>query len=82
METIAFSRSKKAHPAARRLSGECKTPNATIALVAKFKPAKPKKKNVPAPQGAIPCIILVILVIAAVMLMLVFVMKSFTHSGT
>ncbi len=44
--------------------------------MAKFKPAKPKKKNVPAPQGAIPCVILVILIIAVVMALLFFVMKS------
>jgi hypothetical protein len=50
--------------------------------MARFKPVRPKKKAAPAPQGAIPCIILVILAIAAVMLMLVFVMKSFTHSGS
>lgn len=51
---------------------------ATIACMAKFKPAKGKRKTTPTPQGAIPCVILVILVIAAVMLMLVFVMKSFS----
>jgi hypothetical protein len=44
--------------------------------MAKFRPAKPKKKNAPAPQGGISCVILVILAIAAVMLMLFLVMKS------
>jgi hypothetical protein len=44
--------------------------------MAKFRPAKAKKNNVPAPQGALPCVILVILAIAGVMLLLVLVMKS------
>jgi hypothetical protein len=44
--------------------------------MAKFKPAKAKRKTAPAPQGAIPCVILVILIIVAVMLLLFFVMKS------
>jgi hypothetical protein len=44
--------------------------------MAKFKPARAKKKSVPQPQGAIPCVILVILAIGAVMTMLFFVMKS------
>jgi hypothetical protein len=46
----------------------------------KFKPAKPKKQTGPAPQGAIPCVILVILAIAGVMLLLFFVMKSSSGS--
>ena len=44
--------------------------------MAKFKPAGAKKKTAPVPQGALPCVILVILAIAAVMLMLFLVMKS------
>jgi hypothetical protein len=44
--------------------------------MAKFKPAKAKKPAAPAPQGAIPCVILVILAIAGVMTMLFLVMKS------
>jgi hypothetical protein len=44
--------------------------------MAKFKPAKGRKKTAPTPQGAIPCVIMVILAIAAVMLLLFFVMKS------
>jgi hypothetical protein len=44
--------------------------------MAKFKPAKAKKQTAPAPQGAIPCVVMVILVIAGVMLLLFFVMKS------
>jgi multisubunit Na+/H+ antiporter MnhB subunit len=53
---------------------------ATIAFMAKFKPAKAKKPSVPAPQGAIPCVVLVILAIAGVMLLLFFVMKSSSGS--
>jgi hypothetical protein len=44
--------------------------------MAKFKPAKGKKHSAPTPQGALPCVILVILAIAGVMLLLFFVMKS------
>jgi hypothetical protein len=44
--------------------------------MAKFKPAKAKSKTVPTPQGAIPCVIFVVLAIAGVMLLLFFVMKS------
>jgi hypothetical protein len=44
--------------------------------MAKFKPAKAKRKNVPVPQGGLPCVILVILGIAGVMLLLFLVMKS------
>jgi hypothetical protein len=46
--------------------------------MAKFKPAKPKKHTAPAPQGAVPCIVFIVLAIAAVMLLLVFVMRSFS----
>ena len=53
---------------------------ATIAFMAKFKPAKAKKRTAPAPQGAIPCVILVIAAIAAVMMLLFFVMKSSSGS--
>jgi len=44
--------------------------------MAKFKPARAKKKSAPATQGAIPFVILVILAIAAAMLLLFFVLKS------
>jgi hypothetical protein len=44
--------------------------------MAKFKPAKAKKRAMPTPQGAIPCVVMVILAIAGVMLLLFFVMKS------
>ena len=49
---------------------------ATIALVAKFKPAKGKKTHPVAPQGAIPCVILVIAGMILVMLFLYFVMRN------
>jgi hypothetical protein len=44
--------------------------------MAKFKPAKAKRQATPAPQGAIPCVVMVILAIVGVMLLLFFVMKS------
>jgi hypothetical protein len=52
------------------------SPGATIAFMAKFKPAKAKKPTAPTPQGAIACVVMVILAIAGVMLLLFFVMKS------
>jgi hypothetical protein len=48
--------------------------------MAKFRPAKAKKQAAPAPQGAIPCVVLVILAIAGVMLLLFLVMKSSSGS--
>jgi hypothetical protein len=48
--------------------------------MARFKPAKAKKQNAPAPQGAVPCVILVILAIVGVMLLLFFAMKSSSGS--
>jgi len=44
--------------------------------MAKFKPAKGKPKGARAPQGAIPCVILVILGILLLMLFMYFVMKG------
>ena len=64
----------------RNSVGECPRPSATIALMAKFRPARAKKKDVPVPQGAIPCVILCILAIAAVMLLLFLVMKGSSSS--
>ena len=48
--------------------------------MAKFKPAKAKKQTAPAPQGAVPCVILVILAIIGVMALLFMVMKSSSGS--
>jgi flagellar basal body-associated protein FliL len=48
--------------------------------MAKFRPAKGRKKTAPTPQGAIPCIVMVVLAIAAVMALLFFVMKSSSSS--
>ncbi len=44
--------------------------------MAKFKPARGKPKGTRAPQGAIPCVILVILGILLLMLFMYFVMKG------
>ena len=44
--------------------------------MAKFKPVRAKRAKAPSPQGALPCVILVILAIAGVMALLFFVMKS------
>ena len=44
--------------------------------MAKFKPAGSKKRAAAKPQGAIPCVVMVILAIAGVMALLFFVLKS------
>ncbi|HWC95351.1 MAG TPA: hypothetical protein VG456_01345 [Candidatus Sulfopaludibacter sp.] len=44
--------------------------------MAKFKPAKGKSKNAAAPQGGLPCVILVIVGMILVMLFLYFVMAG------
>ena len=44
--------------------------------MAKFKPAKGRPKGARAPQGAIPCVILVVLGIFGLMLFMYFVMKG------
>ena len=48
--------------------------------MAKFKPVKVKRKAPPVSQGAIPCVILVLLAMALVMLLLFFVMKNSSGS--
>jgi hypothetical protein len=48
----------------------------TIAFMAKFKPVRPKSKDAPRPQGAVGCVILVILIMFAIMVFLYLVMKS------
>jgi hypothetical protein len=42
----------------------------------KFKPVRGKAKRAPAPQGGLPCVILVIVGMLLVMLFLYFVMKN------
>jgi hypothetical protein len=44
--------------------------------MAKFKPVRPKAKKGPAPQGALGCVILILLGMAAVMLFMYFVMRN------
>jgi len=44
--------------------------------MAKFKPVRPKSKDAPRPQGAVGCVILVILIMFAIMVFLYLVMKS------
>jgi hypothetical protein len=48
----------------------------TIALMAKFKPFKAKRKGTAAPAGAVPCVVLVIFAMAAVMFLLYLVMRN------
>jgi hypothetical protein len=44
--------------------------------MAKFKPVKPKRQTVQAPQGAVGCVILVIAGMILVMIFLYFSMKN------
>jgi hypothetical protein len=44
--------------------------------MAKYKPVKGKSKSAPAPQGGLPCVILVIVGMILVMLFLYFVMTG------
>jgi uncharacterized membrane protein len=48
----------------------------TIALMAKFKPFKGKRKRAGAPAGAVPCVVLVIGAMVFVMVILFLVMKN------
>jgi hypothetical protein len=48
----------------------------TIAVMAKFKPFKGKRKSAPVPAGAVPCVILVIGAMALVMFLLYLVMRN------
>jgi len=54
----------------------CRKRGDTIAVMAKFKPAKGKPKGARAPQGAVPCVILVILGMILLMVFMYFVMKG------
>jgi hypothetical protein len=51
-------------------------PGDTIAFMAKYKPARGKSKASTAPQGGLPCVILVIGGMILVMLFLYFVMTG------
>jgi len=44
--------------------------------MAKFKPARGKARKTRAPQGGVPCVILVVLAMVLVMLFLYYVMKN------
>jgi hypothetical protein len=50
--------------------------DATIALMAKFKLVRPKGKKGPAPQGALGCVILILLAIVAVMFFMYFAVRG------
>jgi hypothetical protein len=48
----------------------------TIALMGKFKPVRPKTKATPRPQGAVGCVVLVLLLMIGVLVFLYLVMTS------
>jgi hypothetical protein len=49
--------------------------DATIARMAKFKPAKAKRKTAPLPSGGLPCVILVLSAMMLLMIFIFYVMK-------
>jgi hypothetical protein len=44
--------------------------------MAKFKPVRPKAKKGPAPQGAIGCVVLILLAMVGVMVFMYFVLRG------
>ena len=50
--------------------------DANIALMAKFKPVRAKPKRTGPPQGAVGCVVLIVLAILGVMLFMYFVMRN------
>ena len=44
--------------------------------MAKFKPVRPKARKGPAPQGAVGCVILILLAIVGVMVFMYFVLRG------
>jgi hypothetical protein len=50
--------------------------DATIGLMAKFKPVRAKARKGPAPQGAIGCVVLILLAMVGMMFFLYFVMRN------
>lgn len=50
--------------------------DATIALMARFKPVRGRPKGPVKPQGALGCVILLLLIMVGVMVFLYFVMRS------
>jgi hypothetical protein len=50
--------------------------DATIGLMAKFKPVRAKARKSPAPQGAIGCVVLILLAMIGVMVFMYFVMRN------
>jgi len=50
--------------------------DATIGLMAKYKPVRPSGKKSPRPHGAAGCVILILLMMVGVMVFLYLVMRS------
>ena len=50
--------------------------DATIGLMAKFKPVRAKARKGPAPQGAIGCVVLILLGMVGMMVFMYFVMRN------
>src|ERR1051325_5490824 len=63
-------------PVCTRESDDVQERDATIALMAKFKPVRANPRSTPKPQGAVGCVVLIILIMFGVMAFLYLVMKS------
>jgi hypothetical protein len=72
----------RAHPASAAIARAAAnwnrviSPDATIGLMAKFKPVRAKARKGPAPQGAIGCVVLILLAMIGVMVFMYFVMRN------
>ena len=81
-KTSGIGAGEGAHAAAQRISGRSAirgrmiSHDANIALMAKFKPVRLKSKTAPRPQGAVGCVVLIIVLMFGIMVFLYLVMKS------
>jgi hypothetical protein len=72
----------RAHPASAATASAAAIWNrvishdATIGLMAKFRPVRPKARKGPAPQGAIGCVVLILLAMVGMMVFMYFVMRN------
>jgi hypothetical protein len=66
----------RASAQARRNRGRIISHDATIGVMAKFRPVRANAKKATRPQGAAGCVILILLIMVGVMVFLFLVMKS------
>ena len=56
---------------------DCRERGATIAFMAKFKPAKGKARATPKPPAALPCVVLILAGMVLLGIFLYYVLKSY-----